>query len=113
MSDDAALNLRRQVRGGLSVRPTGSLVIAVDADLSIMATAAGPHRNIAVGAEQRLGRLGVRAGGRVNVEDDDPEPAVAFGLSLEVVSGFWVDGQMTGGGDEGDRGWGVSTRVGL
>ena len=44
---------------------------------------------------------------------DGPEPAVAFGLSLEVLSGFWVDGQMTGGGDEGDRGWGVSTRVGL
>ena len=113
VSDDAALNLRRQVRVGLSVRPTGSLVIAADADLSIMATAAGPRRNIAVGAEQRLGRLVVRAGGRVNVEDDDPEPAVAFGLSLEVLSGFWVDGQMTGGGDEGDRGWGVSTRVGL
>ena len=50
---------------------------------------------------------------RLQVEDDDPEPAVAFGLSLEVLSGFWVDGQMTGGGDEGDRGWGVSTRVGL
>ena len=53
---------------------------------------------------------------RLNVEDDDhlDDPfSLAFGLSLEVLSGFWVDGQMTGGGDEGDRGWGVSTRVGL
>ena len=113
VSDDGALSLRRQVRAGLSVRPTGSLVVAVDADLSSMATVAGPRRNIAVGAEQRLGRLVVRAGGRVNVEDDDPDPVVAFGLSLEVLSGFWLDGQMTGGGDDGDRGWGVSMRVGV
>ena len=113
VSDDGGLSLRRQVRAGLSVRPTGSLVVAVDADLSSMATVAGPRRNIAVGAEQRLGRLVVRAGGRVNAEDDDPEPVVAFGLSLEVLSGFWLDAQMTGGGDDGDRGWGVSTRVGL
>ena len=112
VSDDAGVSLRRQVRAGLSVRPTGSLVVAVDVDLSIMTTAAGPRRNIAVGAEQQLGRLVVRAGGRVNVEDNDPEPVLAFGLSLEVLSGFWLDGQMTGGGDDGDRGWGVSTRIG-
>ena len=113
VSDDVALSLRRRVRAGLSVRPTRSLVVAVDADLSTMATVAGPRRNIAVGVEQRLGRLVVRAGGRVNVEDDDSEPVVAFGLSLEVLSGFWLDGQMTGGGDDGDRGWGVSARIGL
>ena len=113
VSDDVAVSLRRQFRAGLSVRPTGSLVVSVDADLSIMATAAGPRRNIAVGAEQRLGRLVVRAGGRVNVEDDDPEPVAALGLSLEVLSGFWLDGQVTGGRDEGDRGWGVSMRAGL
>ena len=113
VSDDTVLSLRRQVRAGLSVRPTGSLVVAVDADLSIIDTAAGPRRSIAVGAEQRLGRVVVRAGGRVNVEDDDPEPVAAFGLSLEVLSGFWLDGQVTGGGDDGDRGWGVSMRVGL
>ena len=112
VSDDAGVSLMRQVRAGFSVRPTGSLIVAADVDLSVMATAAGPRRNIAVGAEQRLGRLVVRVGSRVNVEDDDPEPVFAFGLSLEVLSGFWLDGQMTGGGDDGDRGWGVSTRIG-
>ncbi len=112
VSDDAGVSLRRQVRAGFSVRPTGSLVVAVDVDLSIMTTVAGPRRTIAVGAEQQLGRLVVRAGGRVNVEDNDPEPVLAFGLSLEVLSGFFLDGQMTGGGDDGDRGWGVSTRIG-
>ena len=113
VSDDAVVSLRRQLRAGLSVRPTASLVVAADADLSIVATAAGARRNIAVGAEQRLGQLVVRAGGRVNLEDDDPQPVAALGLSLEVLSGFWVDGQVTGGRDDGDRGWGVSTRVGL
>ena len=113
VSDDAAFSLRRQFRAGLSVRPTGSLVVALDVDLSIMATAVGPRRNIALGAEQRLGRLVVRGGGRVNIEDDDHEPVAAFGLSVEAMSGFWLDGQLTGGRDDGDRGWGVSMRVGL
>ena len=112
VSDDAAVSLRRQFRAGLAVRPTGSLVVAVDADLSTTATAAGPRRSIAVGAEQRLGWLVVRAGGRLNVEDDDPEPVGALGLSVELLSGFWLDGQVTGGRDDGDRGWGVSMRVG-
>ena len=113
VSEDATISLRRQFRAGLSVRPTGSLVVALDVDLSIMATAVGPRRNIALGAEQRLGRLVVRGGARVNVEDDDPEPVAAFGLSVESMSGFWLDGQVTGGRDDGDRGWGVSMRVGL
>lgn len=112
VSDDAAFSLRRQLRAGLSVRPTGSLVVALDVDLSIMATAVGPRRNIALGVEQRLGRLVVRGGGRVNLEDDDRRPLAAFGLSVEAISGFWLDGQVTGGRDGGDRGWGVSMRVG-
>jgi hypothetical protein len=111
VSDETTFSLRRQFRAGLSVRPTGSLVVALDVDLSIVATAVGPRRIIALGAEQRLGRLVVRGGGRVNVEDDDREPVAAFGLSVEAMSGFWLDGQVTGGGDDGDRGWGVSMRV--
>jgi hypothetical protein len=111
VSDDTTFSLRRQFRAGLSVRPTGSLVVAMDVDLSIMATAVGPRRNVALGVEQRLGRLVVRGGGRVNLEDDDRGPLAAFGLSVEAISGFWLDGQVTGGRDDGDRGWGVSMRV--
>ena len=112
VSDGAAFSLRRQFRAGLSVRPTESFIVAADADLSITSTAVGPRRNIAVGVEQRLSRLVVRAGVRVNVKDDDPEPVAALGLSVEVMSGFWLDGQLTGGRDIGDRGWGISTRLG-
>ena len=112
VTDESAFTLRRQFRAGLSVRPSGSTVVAVDVDLNIMATAVGPRRNIALGVEQRLGLLVVRGGGRVNVEDDDRGPVVAFGLSVEAMSEFWLDGQVTGGRDDGDRGWGISMRVG-
>ena len=113
VSDETTFTLRRQFRAGLAVRATRSLVLAVDADLGTTDTVSGPRRAIAVGAEQRLGRLAVRAGGRVNVEDDDPQPVASLGLSVEVLSGFWMDGHVTGGRDDGDRGWGVSTRIGL
>ena len=68
VSDEATITLRRQFRAGLAVRATASLVLAVDADLDTTETVAGPRRAIAVGAEQRLSRLVVRAGGRVNLE---------------------------------------------
>ena len=113
VSEGVTVNLRRQVRAGLAVRPTQSLVVSMDADLRTTPTAAGPRRVIAVGAEQRLGWLIVRAGGRVNVEADDPQPVGALGASLEMLSGLWLDGHVTGGRDDGDKGWGISTRVGL
>ena len=95
------------------LRPTASLTLAVDADLSTIETFIGSRRSVAIGVEQRLGRLVVRGGGRVNTEDDDVEPVGAVGLSLELISGLWVDSQLTGGRDEGDRGWGLSTRLGF
>ena len=83
-----------------------SLVIAVDADLTTTADASGNRRNVAVGAEQRLGPLVVRVGGRVNVEAADSTPVGALGLSLELMPDLWLDGQVTGGRDERDRGLG-------
>ncbi len=111
--DGRVVTLARQLRIGFMLRPTASLTLAVDADLSTIETVIGPRRSVAVGVEQRLGRLVVRGGGRVNTEDDNSEPVGAVGLSLELISGLWVDGQFTGGRDEGDRGWGLSTRVGF
>ena len=111
--DGQVVVLARQLRAGFMIRPTGSLTLAVDADLSTLHTVIGPRRAVAVGAEQQLGRLVVRAGGRVNIEDDRPEPVGAVGLSLEVMTGLWLDAQLSGGRDEGDQGWGVSTRVGF
>lgn len=112
-SDGQVSRLDRHLRAGFMIRPTNSLTLAVDADLSTMQTVTGPRRAVAVGAEQRIGRLSLRGGGRINREDADPEPVGAIGLSIELMSGLWVDGQLTGGRDEGDEGWGLSTRVGF
>jgi hypothetical protein len=112
-SDGGVVSLRRQIRAGFAVHPTGSLVVAVDTDLRTTTVASGSRRAFAVGAEQKLGWLVVRAGGRVNMEDDDPELVATLGFSMEAVSGIWLDGQVTGGRDDGDRGWGISTRVGI
>ena len=112
-SDEVIVTLARQFRAGVSIRPTPSLVMALDADLTTTDTLAGPRRVIAVGLEQRFGRLSVRAGGRVNREREDPELIGAVGLSLEIMSSLWLDGQATGGREDGDRGWGLTTRVGF
>lgn len=111
--DGQVMVLERQLRAGLMIHPTDSLILAVDADLSTLHTVIGPRRAVAVGAEQHIGRLVVRAGGRVNVEEDRPQPVGAVGLSLEVMTGLWFDAQFSGGRDQGDQGWGVSTRIGF
>lgn len=111
--DGQVVVLARQLRAGFMIRPNSSLTLAVDTDLSTRQTIIGPRRAVAVGAEQQVGRLVVRAGGRVNIEDERHEPVGAVGLSLEVTTGLWVDAQFSGGRDEGDQGWGVSTRVGF
>jgi len=114
LADDSIVRLRRQLRAGISIRPSPTLTIASDADLTTTTDVAGPRRNLAVGAEQRLGRLLlVRAGGRVNLEDSNRSPIGTLGMSVQVASGFWVDSQFTGGRDEGDRGWGLATRLGF
>jgi len=110
-ADDLVVRLDRQVRVGASLRPTASLVVAVDADLTTSETVAGSRRVVAAGAEQQLGRLRVRGGGRLNLEAETPELVGSVGLSLELLETLWLDGQATGGRDDGDRGWGISTRL--
>ncbi|MEE2637894.1 MAG: conjugal transfer protein TraF [Acidobacteriota bacterium] len=113
LADDSIVRLRRQLRVGIAIRPSPTLTIASDADLTTTTDVAGPRRNLTLGAEQRLGRVLLRAGGRVNREDSNHSPVGTLGMSLQVTSGFWVDSQFTGGRDEGDRGWGVATRFGV
>ena len=105
--------LGRQWRAGLSFAASQSLRFAIDSDLTTIVDATGHRRMVALGVEQRFARLVVRGGGRINVQAPDIEPIGALGFSLEVTSGFWLDGQVTGGRDDGDHGWGVSTRVGF
>jgi hypothetical protein len=76
----------------------------------------GDRRQVAVGAETwwANGRVGLRGGLRVSTTGES-RLAGAGGVSLGIVRGFWVDGQVTRGGDEADRGWswGLGGRFGL
>ncbi len=114
--DGRSIRLDRLVRTGLAVRPVGRLLVAADIDLSRLSTAHGDRRNVAIGAEQWFGAwLGVRGGARFNLQggDDDPGIVGAFGLSVSLTSGLYLDAQLTRGRDEVEHGWSIAGRVGF
>ena len=112
--DGGSLRLDRQVRAGVGIRTVGGLLVAADVDLSRWEATTGDRRNLAVGAEHWFGSwLGVRGGARFNLEDDDPQAVGAFGLSLALSSGVYLDAQLTHGRRAVERGWGVAGRVGF
>ena len=82
-------------------------------DVTRTHTAAGDRRNVAVGAEQWLWQsFGLRAGLRVSLIDE-ARPVGAVGAGWAVGSGVGIDGQITSGLPHGDRGCGISGRVGF
>jgi len=113
---DGGFTLPRQTRVGaaLDVEKAGGppLTLAVDADARTYTTASGDRRVIAAGVEHWLGmrRVGVRGGGRVNMVGAKERVATA-GASVLVRTGFYVEGQVTHGGADSERGWGVGARV--
>jgi hypothetical protein len=110
---ESAFRLGRQVRTGLAVRPAGGLLLTADVDLSPFSAFGGDRRNMAVGAEKRFGTwLAVRGGARVNVDDVRTNPAtvVAFGFSMALTTGLFVDGQWTRGRDGTENGWSAAGR---
>ena len=114
--DGRSIRLDRLVRAGLAVRPVGRLLVAADIDLRRLSTAHGDRRNVAIGAEQWFGEwLGVRGGARFNLEsrDDDSGIVGAFGLSVSLSSGLYVDAQVTRGRDDIEQGWSIAGRVGF
>lgn len=88
------------------------LVVALDADLSTLATASGDRRNVAIGAELWVARerLGLRGGARFNTAGARERAATA-GVSIAVRAGLFVEAHVAGGGSMDDRGWGVAARV--
>jgi len=113
---DATFTLPRQTRVGaaIDVEKAGGipLILAIDADVGTYATGTGDRRVIAVGAEQWLWakRIGIRGGARFN-RVGAQERATAAGVSIAVRNGLYVEGQITRGGSDADRGWGFGTRV--
>ena len=113
---DGGFTLPRQTRVGaaLDVEKAGGppLTLAIDADARTYTTASGDRRVIAAGVEQWLGmrRIGIRGGGRFNTVGAKERVATA-GASILVRTGLYVEGQVTHGGADAERGWGVGARV--
>ena len=110
----SAFRLGRQIRTGLAFRPVGGLLLTADVDLTRLAAFRGDRRNMAVGAEKRFGTwLAVRGGARVNLDNVRVNPAtvVAFGFSMALTTGLFVDGQWTRGRDGTENGWSAGGRL--
>ena len=115
--DGRTARIDRRFRVGLAVRPVAQLVVAADIDLDRLKSVNGDRQHVAVGAEHWFGEwLGVRGGARVNLRDTPTGPRAvvgAFGLSVALSAGMYLDGQWTRGRDEVERGWSVAGRVGF
>ena len=112
--DGREIRLDYRARAGIAVAPWERLTVAADVDLTRAELASGDRRMVAVGAEQWLGDwLGLRGGARFNVEADEVRAVGAFGLSLALTTGLYLDGQITQGADEIERGWSVAGRFGF
>jgi hypothetical protein len=113
------VTLERQIRLGVAVTPghfaeapNAPTTIAFDIDLVETAGVFGQQRQLAFGGEQWVAsrRIGFRGGIRFNWVRRE-ERSAAAGLSIGIGRGTYVDGQITYGRDEFERGWSVATRT--
>ena len=95
---------RRSVIGGATV--------AVDVDLTKTATVLGDERRLATGGEvwTTARTFGLRGGVSVNTIGDR-RTALSGGLSAALRRGMYADGELTGGTDQGRKGWSIALRV--
>ena len=116
-SDAEALRLNRVARAGVALTTgsrgaIGSATVAVDMDLTTVATVTGEERRLAAGGEIWTANkvLGVRGGVNVNTLGER-NAAISGGFSAAVRRGTYVDVQTTGGSERARHGWGVALRV--
>ena len=112
-----AFRLSRSARLGAAVTSgtrgvIGGATVALDADLTKTTTVLGDERRVAAGAEawSSARTIGVRGGVSVNTIGDR-RTSLSAGVSAAVKKGLYADGELTGGSDQGRRGWGVALRV--
>jgi hypothetical protein len=111
-----ALTLKRQVRVGAAVstsaNPKLAATLAFDADILEVPTATGNERRVAGGGEVWFWShvVGVR-GGLSTSTLGDTRTSGAFGGSVMVHRGLFVEGELTRGSDMTRRGWGLAFRV--
>jgi len=109
--EGTAVTLQRQSRLGFAILPTSGLSLAIDLDLDKVDLRDGPRRMAAIGGEQRLGRLAIRAGTRWNREVGGRAVA-AVGGSVLIRQNMWLDAHYTEGHSDSDHGFGFALRVG-
>jgi hypothetical protein len=112
-----AFTLNRQARVGAALTTgsrgvVGQATLAVDGDLTTTPTVLGDERRIAVGGELWTSSrvIGVRGGVSVNTIGSR-RTALSAGASVALKKGLYADGELSGGTDEGRRGWGAGLRV--
>ena len=112
-----AFTLSRQARAGVALSTgsrgvVGTATLAVDADLTKTTTVLGEERRVAAGGEVWLPTrtFGVRGGVSASTIGAT-RTALSAGASAAVKKGLYIDGEFTGGTDQGRRGWGVALRV--
>lgn len=105
-----SIELARQARMGIAFLISQGWAVDTDFDLTTTHGSLGDERNFAVGTEGRIGRkIMVRGGLRHNMTGPS-RTAPAAGGSYRVMGALFVDGQITGGTERADRGWGLSAR---
>ena len=112
--DLARLQLPRQVRAGVALRATETLIVSVDADLTRTPdVVTGDWRSLAAGAEQRFwqDRAAVRGGARFSTTGDT-RPVLTTGGSIALKSGLFADGYAAIGLERAaPDGFGVGVRM--
>src|SRR5262249_8393569 len=88
------------------------LTIALDVDARRYETGSGDRRVVAIGAEDWLlaRRLGVRGGVRFNTVGDKERVGTAGG-SFSARSGLYLEGEVSRGESNAERGWGLGIRM--
>jgi len=111
--EGARVELPRQVRAGVAFRPSDSLIVSLDADLTRTPDLGGERRSLAAGAEQRFwnDRAAVRGGFRISTAGD-ARPILTTGGSVGLRTGMFAEGYVAIGleGTAAD-GFGVGLRV--
>ena len=104
------IELARQARMGIAFLISQGWAVDTDFDLTTTHGPLGDERNFAVGTEGRIGRKTMVRGGLRHNMTGPSRTAPAVGGSYRVMGALFVDGQVTGGTERADRGWGISAR---
>src|SRR6266545_1828461 len=100
-----AVQLKRRVRAGISLKVGTITTIAADADL------AGERRQAALGAETHpLRSAWLRGGVHWNTTGDTSAPIGSVGGSYALYGSTVADAQVSFGSKKGNRSWGVGLR---